>query len=52
MTREKLLTRPINNWLNIGLGSMAFVYVIYAVSSGLWSEIGGLIGIGIVGVIY
>lgn len=52
LTREKLLTIGWNNVLNIGLGILALIYVIYAVSTSMWTESSGLIGIAIVGVIY
>ena len=52
MTREKFLTVRWNNLLSLGLGIPALVYILVAFSTSLWSTMGGLIGLAIVGVLY
>jgi hypothetical protein len=52
MTKEKFLTVGWNNVLTIALGIPAVVYIVYAFSTSLWSEKGGMIGLSIVGVLY
>jgi hypothetical protein len=52
MTKEDLLTVRWNNWLTIGLGIPAVLYVLYAFSSGLWLTQAGLIGLAVIGVLY
>jgi hypothetical protein len=52
MTREEFLTVRWNNLLSIALGIPALIFVIYAFSSGLWQERGGMIGLSIIGVLY
>ncbi len=52
MTREKFLTIQWNNWLSLGLGVPALIYVVYAFSTPAWSARSGMIGISIVGVLY
>jgi hypothetical protein len=52
MNKEKFLTVRWNNWLTLGLGLPALIYIIYAFSSPLWTEKGGMIGLSIIGVLY
>lgn len=52
MTREQFLTVRWNNMLTFGLGLPALIYVVAALSTGLWSTQGGLIGLAIIGVLY
>jgi len=52
MTKEEFLTVGWNNWLTIGLGIPALLYVLFAFSSSLWTERNGLIGLSVIGVIY
>jgi hypothetical protein len=52
MAKEKFLTVGWNNVLTLALGFPAVVYVVYAFSNSLWSEMGGMIGLSIVGVLY
>jgi hypothetical protein len=52
MTREAFLTVRWNNWLSLGLGLPALIYVVFALSSPAWAEQGGLIGLAIIGVLY
>ena len=52
MTKEKLLTVRWNNWLTLGLGIPALIYVLAAFSTGIWSTMAGLIGLSIIGVLY
>jgi hypothetical protein len=52
MTKEKFLTVGWNNWLSLGLGLPALIYVLFAFYNSFWSEMGGLIGLSIIGVVY
>ena len=52
MTKEKFLTVRWNNWLSLGLGLPALIYVVVALSTSFWSGRGGLIGLTIIGVLY
>jgi hypothetical protein len=52
MTKEKFLTVRWNNWLTLGLGLPAALYVAYAFSTTVWTSRGGLIGLSIIGVLY
>jgi hypothetical protein len=52
MTKEKFLTVRWNNWLALGLGIPALVYGIVALSTSLASELGGFIGLVVIGVLY
>lgn len=52
MTKEKFLTVRWNNILTLALGIPALIYILYALSSDLWSTRGGLIGLAIIGVLY
>jgi hypothetical protein len=52
MQKEKILTVRWNNWLTLGLGLPALIYVVVAFSTSLWTERGGLIGLSIIGVLY
>jgi hypothetical protein len=52
MTKEKFLTIPWNNWLTLGLGLPALIYVVTTFSNSLWTEKGGMIGLSIIGVLY
>ena len=52
MTKEKFLTIPWNNWLTLGLGIPAVIYVAWAFSGGAWLTTGGMIGLSIIGVLY
>jgi hypothetical protein len=52
MTKEKFLTVRWNNILTIAMGIPALIYILYAFSTGIWSTIGGMIGLSIIGVLY
>jgi len=52
MTKEKFLTVRWNNWLTLGLGLPALIYVVYAFSNSVWSSKGGLIWLSVFGVLY
>jgi hypothetical protein len=52
MTKREFLTVRWNNWLTLGLGLPALIYVLMAFSNSLWTERGGLIGLSIIGVLY
>ncbi|MCB9453311.1 MAG: hypothetical protein H6672_17915 [Anaerolineaceae bacterium] len=52
MTRERFLTVRWNNLMAVGLGIPAVIFVVLAFSTSMWTELSGLIGISIVGVVY
>ena len=52
MTKEKFLTVRWNNLLSLGLGIPALIYVVAALSTSVWSERSGLIGLAIIGALY
>jgi hypothetical protein len=52
MTKEKFLTVRWNNLLSLGLGIPALIYVLVALSTSVWSERGGMIGLAVIGVLY
>jgi hypothetical protein len=52
MTKEKFLTIRWNNWLTLGLGLPALIFILWAFSSGTWETLGGMIGLSILGVLY
>jgi hypothetical protein len=52
MTKEKFLTVRWNNLLSLGLGIPALIYVLVALSTSVWSERGGMIGLALIGVLY
>jgi hypothetical protein len=52
MTKEKFLTVRWNNLLALGLGLLTLVYVVAAFSTSVWTARGGLIGLGVIGVLY
>jgi hypothetical protein len=52
MNKEKFLTVRWNNILTLALGLPALIYVVVAYSTSLWTTMGGLIGLSILGVLY
>jgi hypothetical protein len=52
MAKEKLLTVRWNNLLTLGLGIPALIYAVAALSTSLASELGGFIGLVVIGVLY
>ncbi len=52
MTKEKLLTVRWNNWLSLGLGLTTLIYIIFALSTSLWLDRSGLIGLSIFGALF
>ena len=52
MNKEKFLTIRWNNWLTLGLGIPALIFIVYAFSTSLWTTRWGLIGLSIIGVLY
>lgn len=52
MTREKFLTLRWNNLLALGLGIPALLYIVYAVSTAVWTDQAGFIGLVVLGVVY
>lgn len=52
MTKEKLLTVRWNNLLSVALGIPALLYVVYALSNLVWTEMSGLIWLAVIGALY
>lgn len=52
MTKEKFLTVRWNNWLTLGLGLPALIYIIVSFFTSACSTRDGLIGLAIIGVLY
>ena len=52
MKKEEFLTVRWNNLLSVGLGIPMLIYVVVAFSTSLWLEMGGMIGLSIIGVLY
>ena len=52
MNKERFLTVRWNNRLALGLGSPALAYAVVGLSTSLASELGGFIGIVVIGVLY
>ena len=52
MTKEKFLTVRWNNLLSLVLGFIVLIYVVVALSTSVWSERNGLIGLAVVGALY
>ena len=52
MTKGKFLTVRWNNILSVGLGLPTLAFIVYAFSTPLWTERGGLIVLAIIGVVY
>ena len=52
MTKEKFLTVRWNNWLSLGLGLPALMYVIVVLSTSVLSVRPGFIGMVIIGAVF
>jgi hypothetical protein len=52
MTKERFLTVRWNNLLSLGLGLVVLTYAVVAISTSLASELGGFIGLVVIGVLY
>ena len=52
MNKERFLTVRWNNWLVLALGIPALVYAVIALSTSLASELGGFVGMVVIGVLY
>jgi hypothetical protein len=52
MTKENFLTLRWNNILMLALGIPTVIYVIVAFSTSLWTQMGGLIALAVIGVFY
>lgn len=52
MTKENFLTVRWNNFLALGLGLPALIYVIVAFSTSLWMGRDGMIGLALIGALY
>jgi hypothetical protein len=52
LTKGKFLTVRWNNFLSLGLGLIFLIYLVVAISTSVWSERGGLIGLAVIGVLY
>jgi hypothetical protein len=52
VTNDRFLTVRWNNLLTLALGTPTVVYVVVAFFTGLWTTLGGLIGLAVIGVFY
>ncbi|MFC2042955.1 hypothetical protein ACFLUA_02245, partial [Chloroflexota bacterium] len=52
VTKEIFLTVRWNNWLSLVGGIILLTYVFYAFSTSFWTEMGGLIGLAVIGAFY
>ena len=52
MTKEKFLTVRWNNILTLALGLPTVAYMVVAFTTSIWTSMGGLIGLAIIGVLY
>lgn len=52
MTKDKFLTVRWNNLLSVALGIPALLYVVYALSDLVWTELSGLIWLAVIGALY
>jgi hypothetical protein len=52
MKKEEFLTVRWNNILTVGLGLPTLIYIVVAFSTSLWTTMGGMIGLSILGVLY
>lgn len=52
MTKDEFLTARWNNLLSLGLGLPTVAYVVFALSTTLWSQRAGFIGLVVIGVLY
>jgi hypothetical protein len=52
VNKERFLTVRWNNGLALGLGIPALVYAVIALSTSLASELGGFVGMVVIGVLY
>ena len=52
MIMEKCLTKRWNNWLTLALGLPTLIYAIVVLSTPVFSDFWGFIGMVIMGVVY
>lgn len=52
MTKEKFLTVRWNNVLSLGLGIPALIYVVFALTTSVLSDLAAFIGLVVIGVLY
>ena len=52
MKKENFLTVPWNNYLSLGVGIPTLLFIVFAFSTSVWSERGGLIGLSIFGAFF
>ena len=52
MKKEGFLTVRWNNYLTVALGLPTVAYMVVAYATPLWTSMGGLIGLAIIGVLY
>jgi hypothetical protein len=52
MTKEKILTIRWNNILTLALGIPALIYVVFALSNLIWTEMSGMIWLAAIGALY
>ncbi|MFT5457762.1 MAG: hypothetical protein ACI9K2_004265 [Myxococcota bacterium] len=52
MTKADFLTVRWNNHLSAGLGIPTFAFIIGAISTSVWTSLGGLIGLAMFGALF
>jgi len=52
MTKERFLTVRWNNLLALGLGLPALIYVVFALSTSVYSGRDGMIALAVIGALY
>jgi hypothetical protein len=52
MTKEKFLTRRVNNWLTLGMGLPTLIYALVVLSTSVLSDFVGFIGMAVLGAVY
>ena len=52
MTKEDFLTVRWNNLLSLGLGIPVLLFIILAFAASFWTEMSGMIGLSVAGVLY
>ncbi|MHC4791134.1 MAG: hypothetical protein ACYS8Y_06820 [Planctomycetota bacterium] len=52
MTKERFLTKRLNNRLTLGLGLPTLIYAVVVLSTSVLSDFAGFIGMAIIGAVY
>ena len=52
MTKDKFLSKRWNNWLTLGIGLPTLIYAIVVLSTTVFSDFTGFIGMALIGAVY